>query len=61
MPEKKGYKHKEGFNIPLTTKGPIVEKCLAECYPALRKEGPLSADTPENKRIAAAICHKRCG
>lgn len=60
MPELRGYHHKKGFNIPITTKGSKVEKCLAECYPALRT-GNLSADTPTNKRIAAAVCHKRCG
>jgi len=59
MPLKPGYKHAKGFNIPITTKGPAVEKCLAECYPAMRLEFP--GESKKNKSIAAAICHKRCG
>lgn len=59
MPKLPGYKHAKGYNIPKTTKGKKVEKCLAECYPALREIFP--GESKKNKRIAAAICHKRCG
>jgi hypothetical protein len=59
MPELPGYKHAKGYNIPKTTKGKAVEHCLAECYPAVRLKFP--GEDPEQKRIAASICHKRCG
>ena len=59
MPLKPGYKHSHGLNIPITTKGPTVEECLAKNYVACRQK--YSADTPTNKRICAAISHKHCG
>lgn len=59
MPLKKGYKHAQGYNIPITTKGKAVEQCLAECYPAVRLKFP--GESKKNKRIASAICHKECG
>ena len=59
MPRLPGYHHVKGFNIPITTKGPEVQKCLDVCYPALRAQFP--GESKKNKSIAAAICHKRCG
>jgi hypothetical protein len=59
MPLKKDYLHFKGFNIPKTTKGPAVERCIARNYAGCRTN--LSADTPANKRICAAVAHKRCG
>ncbi len=62
MPELPGYKHREFhgemFNIPKTTKGRTTEDCLAKCYPPCR-EG--HGEDPTNKRVCAAVCHKRCG
>lgn len=59
MPMKPGYHNVRGYNIPITTKGPVVQKCLDRCYPALREQYP--GESKRNKRIAAAICHVRCG
>jgi hypothetical protein len=62
MPKLPGYEHVtyagEMFNIPKTTKGPEVEKCLATCYPHCRSG---HGEDKDNKRICAASCHKFCG
>lgn len=58
MPLLPGYKHAHSFNIPKTTKGPDVEKCLAERYPFWR--GIFPGEDPKNKRIAAAKSHMEC-
>ena len=59
MPRKKGYVHAGGFNIPITTKGPIVSHCLSKVYPVIRAEYP--GESRRAKRISAATSHKICG